>query len=181
MKRVLGLLAVTVLCVVLGTAFVSAAGSATVSYSVTVQLLSVSITPASVDIGTVAAGGFSVPSTSIAVTNNGNIAEKFALNGANSADWTLTTATAALTSTQYGLRAMFSDPQENLGAFNEGDHALTSTPVSASATKFATSGSDGIAVPANGVRFLQIVFYAPSGTPTLAQQTVSLTVTAQAN
>jgi len=81
---------------------VQAAGSATVTSTVTVQNVSVSVSSGTVSYGTLAVNTSKTTLTSPGladtqvVTNNGNVPEDFTIKGQNSAGWTLDTTNSTL-------------------------------------------------------------------------------------
>ena len=69
---------------------VQGAGEQSVTATVTVRNISVTVGPASIVYGVLAAGTESAPSAVITATNNGNVTENFNIIGANTAaPWTL--------------------------------------------------------------------------------------------
>lgn len=75
---------------------VRAADSASVTATVTPQIISVSVSTSTISYGILNVGETSASSTVITATNGGNVAEKFEIKGSNSANWTLSsTSTGA--------------------------------------------------------------------------------------
>lgn len=153
-----------------------AANPATISVTVTIQNLSVSAT-GPIAFGTVAAGSQSVSSSASTVTNNGNVVETYSLSLTNPASWTA--VQAAPGAEEYALLAQFNTTAPTAGSFTYTDHALSTTSVASTATRFA-GDQTGVSVPASAARSLWFRFNAPSSTTVTTQQAITVTVTAAA-
>ncbi len=153
-----------------------AANPATINVTVTIQNLSVSA-DGPIALGTVLLGSSTVAADSSHVINDGNISETFSLNLANPAGWTA--VQAAPGADEYVLSAQFNATSPTAISFTYANHALTTSSVAASGTKFA-GDQTGLSVAASGVRYLWFKFEAPSSTATYTQQTIVVTLTAAA-
>jgi len=89
--RCFSLLLATVALTVVLTLQAEADEQKTVNATVTALLISINVSPTSVDYGTQAVGATNVaPSPAFfSVTNTGNVNEKFAIKGADTANWSL--------------------------------------------------------------------------------------------
>lgn len=154
-----------------------AAQTDTVAVRVTVTpVLSVNITETSLALGSVASGSTTVSTSGITVTNDGSgVNETYSLSVANPAAWTVS-QTAPGTEI-YVLNAAFSNLVSGV-TWNEANHALSTTAVASSSTKFA-GDQTGVSVPKNATRKLWFQFKAPTATAATTEQTITLTVTAQ--
>ncbi len=155
-----------------------AATSASVAVKVTVSpSISVSITEGSLNLGSVNIGDKVVSSSAVTVTNNGSgIKETYSLSLTNPTGWTAS-QTAAGTDI-YILDAAFSSAVSGI-TWAEANHALSTTAVVASTTKFA-GDQTGVSVPYNTTRKLWFQFIAPTATSVTTEQSVNVIVTAQA-
>jgi len=154
-----------------------AANPATISVTVTIQSLSVSATGA-IAFGTVATSTSTVSGTSSTVLNDGNVTETFSLSLTNPATWTAVQAAPAVAE-EYALLAQFNSSAPTSGSFTYANHALSTTSVASSGTKFA-GNQNGLSLPATTVRNLWFRFDAPTSTAVTTQQTITVTVTASA-
>jgi hypothetical protein len=144
--------------------------------SVTVTLSGVSVNvQGTYAFGTKATSSATV-STVIDVLNDGDAAETYTLSCSNTAAWTAHATTPG--ANVFVLSAMFNSTAPAVGDFVDANHALTTTPVASSVTKFA-GDEDGLAVPAAGTVHLWLKFEAPTSTSSYAQQTITLTLTAE--
>jgi hypothetical protein len=153
-----------------------AANPGNISVTVTIQNLSVSTT-GPIDFGVVTAGSATISTVSSTVTNTGNVAETYSINLTNPGGWSA--VQAAPGNEEYCLSAMLNGTQPASGGFVYADHALSTTPTSCSATKFA-GNETGVSVPTSAERHVWFKFEAPSATTVTAQQTIVATVTASA-
>ncbi len=155
-----------------------AASSASVAVKVTITpAISVSITESSVSLGSVNIGDKVVSSSVATITNNGSgIKETYSLSLTNPTGWTAS-QTAAGTDT-YILDAAFSSAVSGI-TWAEANHALSTTAVLSSTTKFA-GDQTGISVPYNTTRKLWFQFIAPTATSVTTEQSINVIVTAQA-
>lgn len=155
---------------------VIAANPATITVTVTIQNLSVSTT-GPIAFGTVVAGSESVSAAASTVTNDGNSTETFSLSLTNPAGWTA--VPNAPGAEEYALLARFNSTAPAANTFTYVDHALSTSSVPCSGTKFA-GNQTGLSVAAAGTRSLWFRFNAPTSTAVTTQQSISVTVTAAA-
>jgi hypothetical protein len=155
---------------------VKAANPATINVTVTIQNLSVATT-GPIGFGTVTSGSETVSGSASTVTNDGNVTETYLLSLTNPGGWTAVQGEPA--AEQYALLAEFNTTAPAAGAFTYTDHALSTSSVASSATKFA-GDQTGLSVPASATRSLWFRFNAPTSTTVTAQQTILVTVTAAA-
>jgi len=172
------------------------ASSENVTLTVTIQNLSVAISPSSKDFGVIGAGSVdNITSGAIGVTNDGNVAEKLQLDISAAPAWT---SVAALPGAeQYRLSCLFKSSQAAGGDFDkttgsgdtEDDIIVDGTPETCVGYSAGSPGSDNFAssdtedghnMTAGAVHHLYFDFDAPSTTTTVTQQTVVLTITALA-
>jgi len=175
-RRSVALIGLSLVLILTSSHAALAANPSNITVTVMIQNLSVSTT-GPIDFGVVTAGSATVSTVSSTVTNAGNVAETYSVNLTNPGGWTA--VQAAPGSEEYCLGAMFNSAQPASGGFVYADHALTTTPTSCSATKFA-GNETGVSVPASAARHLWFKFEAPSATTVTNQQTVVATVTASA-
>jgi len=161
----------------LGTSqLVWAANPATITVTVTIQNLSVSAT-GPIAFGTVPAGSENVSGSASTVTNDGNVTETYSLSLTNPGGWTAVQAPPG--AEEYALSAQFNSGAPTAASFTYADHALSTTSVASSATKFA-GNQTGLSVPASATRSLWFRFNAPTSTIVTAQQSITVTITAAA-
>lgn len=153
-----------------------AANPANINVTVTIQNLSVAAS-GPIAFGTVTAGSVTVSTDSSLVTNDGNSAETFSLNLSNPAGWTAVQAAPGVD--EYALSAQFNSSQPLAGSFAYADHALSTSSVASSGTKFA-GDQTGLSVAAAADRYLWLKFEAPSSSTVFTQQTIVVTITASA-
>ncbi|MCM8781752.1 MAG: hypothetical protein NC828_01695 [Candidatus Omnitrophica bacterium] len=140
--------------------------------------ISVDIAETELSLGDVTAGGFRTSMGSVTVTNNGSgINETYSLSLANPSRWTAVQDTTGVE--KYILNAAF-DADGNGIAWDNAKHALSTDVVSCSVVKFA-GDQTGVAVPYNEVRKLWFQFKAPTATSVTTEQSITVTVTAQAS
>ena len=154
-----------------------AANPATISVTVTIQNLSVS-TSGPIAFGTVVAGSQTVSGGASTVTNDGNVTETYSLSLTNPSTWTAVQA-APSSAEEYALSAQFNGTAPTAGSFSYSNHALSITPATSSASKFA-GDQTGLSVTSGGVRSLWFRFNAPTSTSVTTQQNITVTITAQA-
>jgi len=175
MKRFIAITTPAVLALAIGTAH--AGNPATISVTVTIQNLSVSAS-GPVAFGTVVAGSQTVSSGGSTVTNDGNVTETYSVSITNPATWTAVQA-APSSAEEYALLAQFSSSTPTANSFTYANHALSSSPVTCSGTKFA-GDQTGLSVPVSGARTLWFRFNAPTSTSVTTQQNITVTLTASA-
>ena len=161
--------------VIAGTAF--AANPATISVTVTIQNLSVAAS-GPVAFGTVVAGSQTVSTAGSTVTNDGNVTETYSVSLTNPSSWTAVQA-APSSAENYALLAQFNSTAPTAASFTYANHALSTTSVASSATKFA-GDQTGLSVAASGTRLAWFRFNAPTSTAVTTQQSITVTLTASA-
>jgi hypothetical protein len=169
-------LSASLLVLLFGMSTVEAASSATINVTVTIQNLSVSAS-GPIAFGMVTASSSTVSSGASNVVNDGNTTETYSLNLTNPGGWTA--VQAAPGAEQYCLSAELNVASPSGGSFTYANHALTTTPVVCTGTKFA-GDQTGVSVPVSGARNLWLKFEAPVSTSVTTQQTIVVTVTATA-
>ena len=167
----------SILALLLATGTALAANPATISVTVTIQNLSVSAT-GPVAFGTVVAGSQTVSGAGSTVTNDGNVTETYSISLTNPSTWTAVQA-APSSAEEYALLAQFSSAAPTAASFTYANFALSTTPVTCSATKFA-GDQTGLSVAASGTRSLWFRFNAPTSTSVTTQQNITVTLTASA-
>jgi len=185
-----GFLLVTSVSVSLG------ASSENVTLTVTIQNLSVAISPSSKDFGVIVAGSVdNITSGAIGVTNDGNVAEKLQLDISTAPAWTSVVGLPG--AEQYRLSCLFKSSQAVGGDLDktkgsgdtEDDIIVDGTPETCAGYNAGSPGSDNFAssdsedghnVAAGAVHHLYFDFDAPSTTTTVTEQTIVLTITALA-
>lgn len=138
--------------------------------------ISVNITETELSLGDVAAGGTKVSAAAVTVTNNGSGAnETYSLSLSNPSGWTASQTAAGVET--YILNAAFDADGAGI-SWNNTNHALSTTAVPCSATKFA-GDQTGAVVPYNAARKLWFQFKAPTATSVSTEQGIVVTITAQ--
>lgn len=151
----------------------------TVTIKVTIApSISISLSENAVSLGSLAAGGAALSTTPITVKNNGSgINETYSLSLTNPAGWTASQSVAG--AEEFVLNAAFSDSSTGI-AWDTAEHALSTAPVSATSTKFA-GDQTGRNVPYNAARKLWFQFKAPTATTVNSEQSIVVTITAEAS
>jgi len=162
-----------------------AADTADITVYVKIQTLSVAVNPATYDFQTMTAGQVAVAVSSITVTNDGNVNERFSLQIPSKPNETWTSVTeGTVDAEEYRLSAVFRS-----GAPLSGDYGLEDSfgyqiTRTASATVLAkdTDGDTvkGFDVGQGNDRALWFKFEAPSATDITTQQSIIARVTALA-
>jgi len=157
--------------------------TADITVYVKISQLSVAVNPTSYDFGTMVANTNAVASSYIAVTNDGNVTEKFKLGIPSEPNGTWTSVTAAAPgSEEYRLSAIFKDAQPS--TYGAEDSFSASTERTASTTELAETGGNegekGYSVNQDDWRKLWFKFEAPSDTVITTQQSITARVTALA-
>lgn len=154
-----------------------AAQSDSLSVKVTVTpALSVNITETALALGSVATGSITASTSAVTVTNDGSgVNETYSLSLTNPLGWTASQTAAGVET--YVLNALFDADGTGI-SWSETNHALSTTPVACSTTKFA-GDQTGISVLYNAVRKLWFQFKAPTATNVNTEQSISVTITAQ--
>jgi len=173
MRKVLLGLLMAVMCMGLA----HAASSDTIAVKVTIiASLSVDITESELSLGSVNVGTTTASPTAITVTNNGSgVAETYSLSLTNPSGWTASQTAAG--SEAYVLNAAFNS--DDSVTWDNAAHALSVAPVVSTADKFA-GDQTGAAVPHGAVRNLWFQFLSPTATGVTDEQSITVTVTAQA-
>ncbi len=153
-----------------------AANPATISVTVTIQNLSVTAS-GPIAFGTVVAGSQTVSSGASTITNDGNVVESMSLSLTNPGSWTA--VQAAPVAEEYALLAQFNAAAPTPVSFTYANHALSTSSVASSVTKFA-GDQTGVSMAVAATRSLWFRFNAPASTAVTTQQTISVTVTASA-
>lgn len=178
MRHSFGTLATLAAIALLGpTSPALAANPATISVTVTIQSLSVAAS-GPIAFGTVVAGSQTVSSSASTVTNDGNVTETYSLSLTNPSSWTAVQA-APSAAEEYALLAIMNAGAPIATDFTYANHALSTSSVAASGTKFA-GDQTGLSVAASGTRNLWFRFNAPTSTAVATQQAVTVTLTAAA-
>jgi hypothetical protein len=162
----------------LATGVAHAANPVTITVTVTIQNLSVSVSGSTVAFGTVTASSQTVSGSASNVTNDGNVTETYSLSLTNPASWTADQA-APSTAEHYALLAQFNSSAPAAGTFSYANHALSTSSVASSATKFA-GDETGLSVAVSGVRHMWFRMNAPTSTAVTTQQSITVTLTAAA-
>ncbi|TAN57644.1 hypothetical protein EPN15_03385 [Patescibacteria group bacterium] len=136
------------------------ADTQSVTATVTPKNISVTVSPGSVDYGTVAINTESAPSVIITASNNGNVAENFNIKGSNSTNWTLSDTAAGADTFMH----KFAKSGDSYAAYT----ALHNTNYTALATAVGTSGS----------QLFKLKLITPTSTATYAQQSTTVTIQA---
>jgi hypothetical protein len=130
-----------------------------------------------VDFGTLNLGTTNnIFSTSVTVTNNGNITSTFALRTSNSANWT---AGAAAGADVFNLRAIFNGNTAAVAANFGAEDDLTTTSTASSATVYSNGVQSGLNVPAAGARGLWFRLNMPTSSSVATQQDIGVEILAQ--
>jgi len=159
--------------------------TADITVYVKIQKLSVAVSPTSYDFGTLTVNQAAVAVSSITVTNDGNVTEKFKLGIPSEPNLTWTSVTASVPgSEEYRLSAIFKDTGPGSGDYGAEDSFSVSTERTATADDLAITadgeGVKGYNVAQNNSRGLWFKFEAPSATIITTQQSITARVTALA-
>ncbi len=156
---------------------------AATSDSVTVKVtiapsISVNITESTLALGSVNTGATKASTSAVTVTNDGSgINETYSVSLTNPSDWTAVQDAAGVE--KYILNAVFDSDGSSI-TWSEANHALSTTATAASTTKFAADQT-GVNVPYNSARKLWFQFKAPTATTVSTEQSIVVTITAQAS
>ena len=147
--------------------------------NVTVTIQNVSVTASGpIAFGIVLAGSTTVSSSHSDVVNDGNDTETYSLKLTAVGGWTAVQALPG--AAQYCLSAQFNATEPDSATFVYATHALTTSSVASSGTKFA-GDETGLSVVKTGARSLWFKFEAPSSTTVWTEQTITVTITATAD
>jgi hypothetical protein len=165
------------------TGVASAAGTADIDVTVTIQNLSISLSSNTWGIGTIVAGSTTqmTEADDITVTNDGNVDEDFTLKLTDPAAWTSGASPGADAFTMSGLFCGAADAPGGTD-FNAED-VMTTSAQTATANVFGYAGgsSDGVSVAASSAVDLWLEFQAPTSSSSFTQQTITVTVGAVAS
>lgn len=155
-----------------------AAQADTVAVKVTVTpSISVSITEDTLLLGSIAAGQTTLSATGVTVTNNGSgVNETYSLSLADPSGWTASQTAAGVET--YVLNAAFDADGAGI-SWSNANHALSTGVTPCTASKFA-GDQTGVSVPYNTTKTLWFQFKAPTATSVGTEQSIAVTVTAQA-
>jgi hypothetical protein len=163
---------------------VSAASTADITVTVTCRLISVGVTPSSYAFGTVNELSETVASTSIGISNNGNVNEDFELKLTNPAGWTAIQSGTPSTD-QFICGGIFKSTAATTADYVDSEDMISTSYVEATANIFALNSGDagekGYSVAAAGSRYLWLYFFAPSLTTVSTQQSITVTIRASAS
>ncbi len=156
-----------------------AASSDTVAVQVTVTpSISVSITEGTLSLGSIAAGQTTLSATGVTVTNDGSgVNETYSLSLADPSGWTASQTAAGVET--YVLNAAFDVDGTGI-SWSNANHALSTGVTPCTASKFA-GDQTGLGVLYNTTRKLWFQFMAPTATTVNIEQSIVITVTAQAS
>lgn len=182
-KGFIGLVVVMVSMALLSLAAPKAEADNPVSFDITVNVvhtLSIEYDPADVTAYAtlVATIGVTAVQTSGGITmiNNGSgVAETYSLNLTEPSGWTSSTTVAGPET--YVLNAAF-DANGTGISWLAANHALTTSPVASSGTKFAGADQTGLNVPFDAMRDLWFQLVLPTSTTETATQIIPITITA---
>ncbi len=168
---------------VLASGLLYAGQTDTVDLTVTCRNLSVAITESTIGFGVVNAGSTgNISASSATVTNDGNWNLDYELECTNSAPtgWTPTGAAAPTTNAEFRLLGLFNGPTTPVsGDFTEANDYLNTSARKSDATTVFVGTQDGDTVAQSDELGLWFRFDAPTGTPAVAAQTITMTITAQ--
>jgi len=159
--------------------------TADITVYVKISQLSVAIAPTSYDFQTLTAGQVAVASDYIAVTNDGNVTEKFSLQIPSKPNETWTSVTeGTVDAEEYRLSAVFKDGTPVSGDYGLEDsfgYQITRTASASILAKDIDPDSEkGFNVGQDAWRKLWFKFEAPSSTDITTQQSITARVTALA-
>jgi len=181
MRHVLKVLVILGLVVLACQAY--AGDTANITVYVKIQALSVAISPTSYDFGTLTVNSAAVAVSSITVTNDGNVIEKFKLGITSEPNGSWTSVTAATPgSEQYRLSAIFKDVAPGSGNYGAEDSFSVSTERTATADDLAITadgeGVKGFNVAQTNSRGLWFKFETPLDTIITTTQSITAQITA---
>jgi len=171
---------------VVGLASQSHAGdTADITVYVKIQKFSVAVAPTSYDFGTLTAGQEAVASSYIAVTNDGNVTERFSLQIPSEPNETWTSVTSGtVDAEEYRLFAVFKDTAPVSGDYGLEDSFAVGVTRTATTDDLAKNGNPdaekGFNVAQDDWRKLWFKFEAPSSTDITTIQSITARVTALA-
>jgi len=147
-------------------------------------ILSVSISTNTINLGVVEPGSYTLTVSSVVVTNNGNIKQKFKLKIVSEPNATWLSVTAASPGAeQYRYSGIFRSTQPATSDFLPEDSFSFSTERTSSSAALARDADPddqkGFDVPADSTRNLWFKFEAPTSTDITTTQAIPLTITAE--
>ncbi|MCK4532145.1 DNRLRE domain-containing protein [bacterium] len=147
--------------------------------------LSISVNPSSYDFGTVLKNSTNAATSSITVTNNGDVNERYSLHLAAPAGWTCVTDTAPGVE-EFRMCGNFQTATAQSSHFDIGgtfSDAIGTTQRVCSTGDFAKDDegetAKGYNVPPSEERYLWFRFESPTSTGLTTQQTITVTITAE--
>ncbi len=139
-------------------------------------VLAVDLSTDSLNFGNLPAGTTSIYTSSITITNRGNVVSKFNIALTNPAVWKATTSAAGVDS--FRLTGVFKDTLPVTADFNSSNDVITTSTVTASSTVFANDADadsmKGIAVGPNQSRIFWTQIEVPVMVTTLDEQVIHL-------
>jgi hypothetical protein len=154
-------------------------------YWSTSTTLSISIDSSSYDFGSVFEASTNVATSSITVTNNGNVAERYSLQLSAPAGWTAVTDTAP-GAEEFRFCGNFQTATAQSSHFVIGVSSSDAIGTAMRVSSNADFGKDnegeaakGYNVPVSEERYLWFRFEAPTSTVLTSQQTITVTITAE--
>jgi len=147
-------------------------------------ILSVSISTDTINLGVVEPGSYALTVSSLVVTNNGNIKQKFKLKIVSEPNATWLSVTAASPGAeQYRYSGIFRSTQPATSDFLPEDSFSVSTERTSSLTDLARDGDPddqkGFNISSDNTRNLWFKFEAPTSTDITTTQAIPLTITAE--
>ena len=150
-----------------------------------VTILSISLDSSAYDFGTVIKNSTNVATSSITVTNDGNVSERYYLNLTAPAGWTYVTDTAP-GAEEFRMCGNFQTATAQTSHFDIGgsfSDAIGTTQRVCSSGDFAKDDegetAKGYNVPSGQNRYLWFRFESPTSTALTTQQTITVTITAE--
>ncbi|MCK4532935.1 hypothetical protein KAU39_04055, partial [bacterium] len=147
--------------------------------------LSISIDSSIYDFGTVLKGSTNIIVSSITITNNGGVNERYSLHLAAPAGWTCVTDTAPGVE-EFRMCGNFQTATAQTSHFDIGgtfSDAIGTTQRACTSGDFAKDdegeGAKGYNVPSGQDRYLWFRFESPTSTTLTTQQTITVTITAE--
>ena len=178
MKRLTGVLVLVCLLLLTGEAF--AAQTANITVKVKVQYLSVAVAPDEIDFGVLTTGSSDIYDSYVAVTNDGNVTEKFKMGITAEPNGTWVSVTdGTVDAEEYRLSAIFQDTPPS--TYGPEDSFSKDCERIASGTALADTGAEGelgYNVAESNWRKLWFKFEAPSSTIITTEQSIVTEITA---
>lgn len=176
MKKVLAVMAVAVGFLAMAGA-AQAANPASLVLRVTPNVTrDVTLSTGVVALGTQNLGATNIISSSVTVTNSGNVTSTYALRTSNSADWT---AGAAAGADVFNLRALFNGAAAPAAAAFQAGDDLTTVSTASTATVYSNGAETGVGVAASATRGLWFKLDMPTSSSVSTAQDIGVEVLAQ--